>query len=155
MSIEKTTLAEQHYLYVDREVEMNGDAISQAMGSGFGEVFGFAQAQGIVPQSMPITLYLEMPNGSNMKFRAGVFVSAADAAKASGSVSASKIGAGEAVKKTHVGPYANLNQSHKAIWDYCDTEGLTKGMPVWEIFVDDPTSVPEDKIRTEIYRAVS
>lgn len=153
MTIEKKTLPEQHYLYVEREAAM-GPEIGAAMGSGFGEVFGFVGQAGITPQSMPMTLYTAMPDGSTVRFRAGVFVTADDAAKASGNVRAGVIPAGEAVTTTHVGPYANMNQSHQAVWAHCDEQGYQKAMPVWEVYVDDPGEVEEAKLRTEIYRRV-
>lgn len=155
MSIEKTTLPEQHYLYVDRETEFVPEAISAAIGSGFEEVFGLVGASQIQPLSAPITLYTDMPNGPKMVFRAGVFVSAEDAAKASGNVKAATIPAGDAVTATHVGAYARLNETHKALWDHCDASGFTKMMPVWEVYVDDPTDVPEAELKTVLYRAVS
>ncbi len=89
-----------------------------------------------------------------MKFRAAVFVTEEDAKKAEGSVKAAVMEAGDALTTTHVGPYANMNQSHKALWDYADKEGLSKAMPVWEIYVDDPTSTPEAELRTEIFHAL-
>ena len=55
---------------------------------------------------------------------------------------------------THVGPYSNLNQSHGALWKYMETEGIPGAMPVWEIYIDDPDGTDEDKLRTEIYRAI-
>ncbi|MGB3627134.1 MAG: GyrI-like domain-containing protein [Henriciella sp.] len=154
MNIEKKTLPEQHYIYVDRESPM-GPEIAEAMGSGFGEVFGFVAQAGITPLSMPMTLYTAMPSGSTMTFRAGVIVSAEDAAKASGNVKAATIPAGEAVTATHVGPYTNMNVTHQSLWAHCDEKGYTKAMPVWEVYVDDPGEVPEAELRTEIYRAVS
>ena len=155
MTIERKSLSEQHYIYVDREASFSGGtAIADAMASGFGEVFAFTQAAGIEPLSMPVSLYMEMPSGDKMTFRAAVFVSKENAAKAEGTVNASTIPAGDAVTTTHVGPYASLNQSHKALWDYCDEHNLTKGMPVWEVYVDDPTTTPESDVRTEIFRSV-
>lgn len=153
MEFTRKQLPEQHYLYVDRETAMDAQSIGAAMGSGFGEVFGFTQEKGITPLTMPSSIYLEMPSDGKMKFRAAVFVSADDAAKAEGNVKAGVMPAGEAVTGTHVGPYATLNQSHKALWDYVEKEGLGKAMPVWEIYVDDPQKTPEAELRTEIYRA--
>ncbi|MEO1136714.1 MAG: GyrI-like domain-containing protein [Pseudomonadota bacterium] len=153
MDIQRKTLPEQHYLYVDRECAMDAKAIGDAMASGFGEVFGFVQAKGVTPLSMPASIYMEMPS-DNMTFRAGVFVSAEDAAKAEGDVKAGVMPASEALTTTHVGPYATLSQSHKALWDHPDEDGYKKSMPVWEIYVDDPTTKPEAEVRTEIFRAL-
>ncbi len=154
MNIERKKLPEQHYLYVDRECAFDGKAIGDAMASGFGEVFGFAGKNGIAPLSMPMSVYLEMP-GDKLRFRAGVIVGKADAARATGAVKAGALPAGEALTATHVGPYASLNQSHKALWNYAETHNLPKAMPVWEIYVDDPTTKPEADVRTEIFRALN
>jgi effector-binding domain-containing protein len=155
MEFTRKKLPEQHYLYVDRETAMDAKSIGDAMGSGFGEVFGFTQEKGVTPLTMPSSIYLDMPSGDKMAFRAAVFVSADDAAKAEGNIKAGVMPAGDAVTGTHQGPYGNLNQSHKALWDYVEQNNLGKAMPVWEIYVDDPTKTPEEKLRTEIYRAIS
>ncbi len=154
MEFVRKSLPEQHYLYVDREASFDAKSIGDAMASGFGEVFGFTQAKGVTPLTMPASIYMDMPS-DKMAFRAAVFVSAEDAAKAEGAVKADVMPAGDAVTTTHVGPYASLNQSHKALWDYVEKEGLTKAMPVWEIYVDDPTKTPEAELRTEIFRSVT
>lgn len=155
MNIERKTLPEQHYLYVDKEVSLaNPQDIGQAMGSAFMTVFGFTGPKGITPLSMPISLYIEMPVDGMMRFRGGVFVSAEDAAKAEGDVKAGTIPAGDVYTAVHVGPYSHMNVTHKAIWDHMDSEGVGKDMPVWEVYVDDPTTVPEAECKTELYRAV-
>jgi effector-binding domain-containing protein len=155
MSIERKTLPEQHYLYVDRAASLTAPAeIGEAMASGFGEVFGFVARKGVTPLAMPMSLYIEMPSGAQMAFRAGVLVSADDAKKAEGEVKAATIPAGDVFTTTHVGPYASLNQTHKALWDHMSAQGAAKAMPVWEIYVDDPQKTPEQSLRTEIYRAI-
>ena len=155
MEFSRKTLPDQHYLYVDREASMSQpQTIGDAMGSAFGEVFGFCGQNGVAPLSMPVSLYLEMPEGDTMSFRGCVFVSEVDAGKASGTVKHGVIPAGEVMTTVHVGPYSHLNVSHKALWDHVDGLGLDKAMPVWEHYVDDPTKVPEAECRTEIYRAI-
>lgn len=155
MTIERKSLPEQHYIYVDRSSSLNGAEIAAAMGSGFGEVFGFAGQNGITPLAMPMSVYVDMPAGATMAFRTGVLVSADDAKRATGQIKADTLPAGEVYTTTHVGPYANLNQTHKKMWDEMTAQGVSKAMPVWEIYVDDPGDTPEDKLRTKIYRAVS
>ena len=154
MEFERKSLPEQHYVYVDREASFAGNEIAEAMASGFGAVFGFTAQKGVTPLAMPMSIYMDMPSGDTMRFRAGVFVSAEDAGKAEGEVKSAVMPAGDAIKGTHVGPYASLNQSHKALWDYFDENGLEKAMPVWEIYIDDPQGTPEAELRTEIYRAI-
>jgi hypothetical protein len=104
MDIQRKTLPDQHYLYVDREAGFTGNEIADAMGSGFGEVFGFIQQHGLECVSMPVSMYIEMPNGPRMAFRCCMFVSADDAKKASGNVKADVIPAGDVVTALHVGP---------------------------------------------------
>ena len=154
MTFERKTLPEQHYLYVDREASLSGPEIASAMASGFGELFGFAKEKGVNPLAMPMSVYMEMPAGDKMAFRASVFVSAEDAKRAEGEIKAGVMPAGEVFTTTHIGPYANLNQTHKALWDHIEAQGISKAMPVWEIYVDDPASTEEAELRTEVYRAI-
>ncbi len=103
---------------------------------------------------MPVSVYIEMPANNAMSFRAGVFVSADDARRAEGAVKSDVMPAGEVFTTTHVGPYASLNQTHRALWDHMEKQGVAKAMPVWEVYIDDPGNTPEAQLRTEIYRAV-
>lgn len=152
MSFERKTLETQHYLYVDREVPY-GPEISAAMGSAFGEVFGFVGAQGITPLAMPMSVYLEQ-DPTILRFRAGVIVSEQDAAKASDGIKTDTLPAGDAIFTVHIGAYDGLGATHQALWNHMDAQGLPAAMPIWEIYVDDPGTVDADKLRTEIYRAI-
>ncbi len=155
MDITRKSLPEQHYLYVDREASFTEPgAIAGAMQSGFGEVFGFTQGAGIQPLTMPSSIYVEMPSGDKMSFRAAVFVTPEDAAKAEGNVLAGVIPACDVLAATHTGAYATMHETHKAMWDHAEKEGLAKTMPAWEIYVDDPTTKPEAEVRTEIFHLI-
>lgn len=154
MDIKRETLPEQHYLYVERTATYEGSSIAEAMASGFGAVTAFAEQNGISRLAMPTSIYVDMPGANGMTFRAAIFVTVDDAAKAQGGVQAGTIPAGDAYTAIHEGSYANLNQSHNAIWSKMDADGVVKGMPVWEIYADDPTEVPEAEVRTEVFRAV-
>ena len=155
MDIERHRLAAQPYLYVDRSADLAAAGIAAAMESGFGEVIGFFGEKKITPASMPIAVYAEMPGpGRKMAFRAGFFVDAAEASLASGTIIAGTIPAGEAIRTVHSGSYASLNQTHSALWAAISEAGATPAMPIWEVYIDDPTTLPEDKVRTEVWRAV-
>ena len=151
MEFTRQTIPEQHYIYVERECPY-GPEVSEAMGSAFGEVFGFVGQNAITPLAMPMSVYHEMdPN--MLRFRGGVIVSAEDAAKATGNIKSDTLGPGDVMTTTHVGPYDNLGATHQALWKHMEGEGLTGG-PVWEIYVNDPGETAPEELRTDIFRAI-
>ncbi|MEL6378520.1 MAG: GyrI-like domain-containing protein [Pseudomonadota bacterium] len=161
---ERIRLPEQHFLFVEKTCAMDGPAIAAAMGAGFGAVYSFNAAHGISPVSTPVALYPGMPEGGEMTFHAGFFLTAADAQKvpdllaakdASGALTLETLPPGEALRTTHVGPYAALNEAHKALWDHMATNEIVPGPVVWEDYIDDPTSTPEDTLRTQIIRMIA
>ena len=151
MTIEDREFDTQHYVYVEGNAPMmDGEAIANAMGMAFGSAFKGIETHAMTAQSAPICVYADMP-GAEMTFRAGFLVSPEDAAKASGDLKAGELPAGKALHKMHIGPYATMNQSHQAMWDEVKSRGMTPSMPVWEIYIDDPSETAPDSLRTEIY----
>lgn len=153
MEFVRKSLPAQHYIYVDRECNY-GPEIAEAMGSAFGEVFGFVGENGIAPISMPMSVYTGM-DPAKLRFRGAVIVSQEDAAKASGNIKADVLPEGDAMTVTHVGSYMGMGDTHKAMWGHMKEQDIPGTMPVWEIYVDDPTEVDEETLRTEIYCAIS
>jgi len=139
MSFERKSFDEQHYLYVEKTCEYKD--IASHMEAAFLSVFALVNTQGITPLSAPMTLYMAMPNGPQMTFRGGVIVSAEDAAKASGEVLSDTIAAGEAMHTIHTGSYADLGKTHQALWKAVEESGAAPKMPVWELYIDDPTAM--------------
>lgn len=153
MEFHRLTFQDQPYLYVEKTTSY--EKIADAMGDAFGTIFGFVGEQGIKPLSAPMSIYLEMPNGPELTFRGAVFVSAEDAAKASGAVAADKIPAGDAMHTVHEGSYMDMHKSHGALWKHLEENGIEGAMPVWEIYVTDPGETNEADLRTELYRAIA
>ncbi len=152
MSFVKKELPAQSYIYVEREVPY-GPEIGPAMGSALGEIFGFVGQNGLTPLAMPMSVYTGM-DPEILRFQGGVIVSAEDAAKASGNIKAGELPAGDALTITHVGAYDKLGDTHKSMWAHIAEYGMEVGMPIWEIYVDDPENVVPEKLRTEIYCAL-
>lgn len=153
MDFERVSLNQQHYLYVDRECPY-GPEIATAMESAFGELFGFIGQTGITPLAPPMAVYMEM-DPSILRFRGAVIVTAGDAARAQGSVKSDTLPAGDAMRVVHVGGYDEMSKTHQALWGHMETTGITGAMPVWEIYIDDPGDVPQERLRTEIFRAIA
>jgi effector-binding domain-containing protein/uncharacterized protein YndB with AHSA1/START domain len=83
-------------------------------------------------------------------FDAGIPVDRADVMSAD-PVRAEKSYAGKALKTVHTGSYALMDQSLKKLEAYAMAHAYNSSGPPVFSFVDDPGSVPEDRVRTEIY----
>ncbi len=144
------THVEPHfYIHVPGEVAPGSPQIGAVIGQGLPRVFGFLNETHITPLSAPAVIYQAF-SPELMQFHMGFFVSEADAAKAAGDVQAGRTPGGQAVRYTHVGPYQKLGAAYEAVAAWLGPQGLTMGMPCWELYVDDPAETPEDRLRTEI-----
>ena len=151
MDFQTEHMDEAYYVYSERSATP-GPEIAAEMAAGFGVVHAFTEARGMTRLSPPIAVYVDMPSAGLMAFRTGVFVSEADAQRAEGAIEWDRMPEGIVVKTVHTGPYTTLNETHQALWSHMDQAGLTKAMPIWEVYIDDPeTSEPSD-LRTEVYR---
>lgn len=145
-----TDVSELPYVYVERTCPMVPASISEEMGKAYGDVMAFIQANGLTPTGPALSVYYAYdPN--TVTFRAGFFVSADDAKKASGNVKADMTPAGRVVNFTHLGPYSKLSESYGKLMGWLQDEGLALGAPTWEVYVNDPDTTPEDELRTDIY----
>jgi effector-binding domain-containing protein len=143
-------VSEEPYLYTDCECAMDPAAISKTMGKAFTDVMAFIQERHIALTGPGLSVYYTF-DPDRISFRAGFFVAAEDAKKAEGPVLGGLTPAGRVLTFTHTGPYSALGQSYNAMMGYLEKEGLKLGAPTWEVYVDDPDSIPEESLRTEIF----
>ncbi|MEM9617439.1 MAG: GyrI-like domain-containing protein [Pseudomonadota bacterium] len=141
---------ETSYLFQERTCSMDPQDISATMGEVFQNVFAFVADRKIKSAHRPMSVYSTY-DPQKMTFRAGFGVSADDASKADGDVKAATLPAGQVLHFTHVGPYAKLRDSYGEMMKYLEEKNLTVGAPTWEVYVDDPQTTPEEKLRTEVY----
>jgi effector-binding domain-containing protein len=142
---------ERPYLFVPCKAPGTHEAVRSTMAAGFGEVMDFMRANGIAMAGPPLVVYY-VYGYEEVEFRAGVFVSAEGAGKASGRIEAAATPAGRVLAFTHVGPYRELGATYDALMAHLDREGLKLGVPSWEVYVDDPGE--EEGLRMEIFVTV-
>ncbi|MEM8588055.1 MAG: GyrI-like domain-containing protein [Pseudomonadota bacterium] len=147
-------VTEKDYIYIERTCSMDPQVVGKTMGEAFGAVVSFATEHGIALDSQPISVY-HTYNPETLTFRAGFFIKPEDAAKASGEVRADKTPTGQVLFLTHVGPYSELRTTYGEAMAYIEQNGLKIGAPTWEVYVDDPTTTPEQELRTEIFMALA
>ncbi len=146
------TVEETPYLYVERQ-SSKAD-IAAAMGGAFGEVWGFMEQHGVAPAGGALSVYYDYSPGV-MKFRAGFIISHADMGAAQGSVLADVTPAGQVLYFVHRGPYSGLEEAYGKMFSYTKEHGLSFIAPTWEIYLNDPSTVPEEQLLTECFQALS
>jgi effector-binding domain-containing protein len=145
-----TRVEPRGYLYVEGRAKMDPTAISEAMGDAFDTVMDFMDRHGIAAGGPPLSVYHGYSE-TEIGFRAGMIVSEQDLRAATGDVLADRTPGGEVLHFTHTGPYATLREDYGHMMEYVASRGLTLGAPTWEVYVDDPETTPEHRLRTEVY----
>lgn len=67
-----------------------------------------------------------------------------------GDIVAGELPGGRAVVGLHVGPYEKLHETWVAMEKWVKDHELTSTGAPWEVYVDDPTKTPKDKLRTQL-----
>jgi AraC family transcriptional regulator len=129
-----------------------------AIGKAFGTLIGFIQRHGLAPSGPPRVLYTSCPPAP-LEFRVLIPVSAPPAGPSEDtSAIVETVAGGTAYRFTHRGPYHNLAQTYDRITEFLKSRGWMETdadwlmyMPMWEEYLNDPTTTPEADLLTHIY----
>lgn len=115
----------------------------------FPKVMGWLAGSGIAPASMPMAMWHDMDRETGIAdVQAGCFV--AEAVAGEGDITPASTPGGEVLHIVHVGSYQDMGRSWGRVFQRASELGRQPGAG-WEIYVDDPSRVPEAEVRTEIY----
>lgn len=148
------TPAETAYLYVERTCSMAPDDISATMGSAFQQVYAFMNEAGVQPAGPALAVYYSYAPDS-LSFRAGFTVARTDLAHATGEVHGDITPSRRAVHFIHKGSYATLRDSYGEMMGWIASQGEQMAPPTWELYLNDPSTTPEDALLTEVYCALA
>lgn len=152
MEFQRVAVPQRPYVFVARETGY-GPEIGASMAEAFGRLMSIVAAQGITPSSAPMAIYLGM-DPAVLRYRAAIAVREADADRLGADVDRDTLPAGQAVMTRHLGPYVNLNQTHRALWSHMEETGLKGAFPIWETYLNDPTTTAPEDLVTEVWRMV-
>lgn len=141
------------YFYVEKKTSMDQNEIGAAMGEGFQAVYGHMMSSNVTPSGEALAVYLKPP-AETMTYHVGFGVAADDLSKAGNGISGATIPAQKAVMHTHMGRYSGLGAAYQGIMAHLAEKGLACVGPSWEIYKNDPSTVPEAEIQTDIYMPV-
>ncbi len=141
-SISKKEISEQPVLVVRRRIKPS--EVAATLGAALGQVFQYAQQNGVALAGQPFTRYIEWGPGI-WTIEAGLPVTAADKARSDGDVRADALPGGLVATATHTGPYDKLHELHAAIQQWMEAQGLQSAGAPWEVYVTDPADYPDPK----------
>jgi len=121
--------------------------IPQGMGEAYDAIMAHAQAGGGQFAGPPFCLYPEPPGDD---FGIVVCVPVAPGAKAGEGVELEEIPGGTVATTLHKGPYSAMEETYRAMEAWMAASGRRPAGPPREVYLNDPMSVPESELLTEI-----
>lgn len=128
------------------------DGIGASMAQAFPAIFETVTKAGAVPAGAPLARYHTFGE-EVIDYECAIPLAAPWTGD--GEVQAGSIGGGETAFGVHVGPYDQLRGTWEALMAWVKEQGREAAGAPWESYVDDPTEVGSDKLRTEIFVPVA
>jgi effector-binding domain-containing protein len=123
--------------------------VSERLGAAFGEIMACGQAAGATFAGPPFVQYPErFDEGTEGEIV--VCMPVAPGAAGAGRVTLEAIPAIRVASTMHVGPYREISPAYETLMAAMTAEGLSPGGPPREIYLNDPGTVPEQALPTEI-----
>ena len=143
--IELKDLPVQLALTVRKRVTMT--TIAPAMGEAFGAIMAHVEAGSSQFAGPPFCLYPEPPGDD---FAIVLCVPVAPGAKAGEGVELEEIPGGTVAATLHKGPYSSMEETYRAMEVWMTANGRRPAGPPREVYLNDPMSVPESELLTEV-----
>jgi AraC family transcriptional regulator len=149
------TLPDRKVLYARATEVMTGPAFQTANQEAFGQLMGFLEKQGLMAQMQHcVAITPDEPElGKPARFDAGAIFAAGEEPVATDGLAYQTLPGGRWAVFRHVGPYDTLWQTWQAAYrDWLPTSGeeLRDAAP-FEDYIDDPSVVAAEQLRTDIY----
>lgn len=145
--VEKFNLDDTWYIGYMIETDQAGVSDSQHYARGLGAVSGFIGQNEIQMAGAPMSIVHQFePEKVIMEMAIPV----ADSIAVPDSLTIGKIPAGPALKTVHMGSYDNLNETWEAFEEYNQKNNVEVRWYPFEIYVNDPSTVEESEVITEI-----
>lgn len=137
-------------------------SIAAAMGEVFGALMGLVQRHKLAPAGPPRAIYRSY-GAEGVEFTVALPLAGPPAEPiAYGSGSVETLPGAKAVRFTHRGSYQHLAATYGRITECLKAKGLmqteadwARYMPMWEEYLNDPQTTPEDDLVTYIYLPVA
>lgn len=123
--------------------------IGTAMGSVYGQLFAYLEANNIQPAGPPFTVYLKWDPEGNVVFESGIPVTKTESGK--DEIVYKEYPAMKALSTLYKGSYDKMEPVYNELMEYMKTNNLEGDDTAWEIYLTDPGKVAPEENQTIIY----
>ncbi|TDR23527.1 SRPBCC family protein [Marinicella litoralis] len=145
-------VSSQNVLYITASGNTNDD-LSGVIGEAYGKITAFMAANDINFGGMPLAITRSWEN-SVWEFDAAIPVDLTSIEGETGEIQLGQTYAGKAVKYIQKGSYDQGEASYALLDAYIAENELQRNGNPWEVYANDPETVPETEILTYIYQPI-
>jgi effector-binding domain-containing protein len=130
------------------------EQIQDVLGQGYGKIMEFLGRNGMHPSDAPFALYRnEDMQALDIEFGFPVTPSnkLGRLLETEPELQLVELPKGKAAVALHTGPYMQLEKTYTDLTNWVKQQGLETSGICFERYIDDPGSVPEDELKTEVY----
>ncbi len=140
-------------LYITESSNFNSEEIGAKIGAAYGEIMALIGVAKLEMAGAPLSITTRFSQEEMMiDFNPAIPVAEIpEDLELSGRVQKGETYAGKVLKTFHVGSYENLHSTYEAIMAHIQENGYEINGNSWEEYIDDPTKVDEEELRTIIY----
>lgn len=152
-SVELKEVAAQNILGIRFRTSV--EKIKEDIVAKFGAMFAYLGELGQPPAGMPLALYYGGNDFDPNDFETELCVPVAVLPEGKGEVVARELAGGTMASAIHKGPYDKMEATYALMESWVDRNGYYCSGPVREIYMNDPSQVPESELLTEVQYPVA
>ena len=149
LNFEQVEVEAHNLLFITETTAAESAAVSAGYADAYTQIVPFMAANGLAQAAPPIGVEGGTVDGQ-YRFDAAIPISGS-VAELVEPIQLRSSYAGTALRTVHVGAYHQLQRSADGLKAFAAARGMSANGALWYSFVDDPTVVAEESLRTEIY----
>ncbi|NTU57971.1 MAG: transcriptional regulator [Chlorobiaceae bacterium] len=122
--------------------------IARLFDAGYREIVALLATQGRKPAGAPFARYFNM-DSKMIDIEFGFPVESD--VQGGGRIAVGATPCGKAVTSLFIGPYNEIEPAYDALMKWADDNGYSPSGEAYEIYLNDPTSIPSDQLRTQVH----
>lgn len=141
-------------LYVQGDISGTPEEVSTALAKNYQQIMRLIAEKGLTLSAPPLTKTLSMTD-KKWEYQAAVPISESSIdLDITSNIKMGKTYAGKAIKYIQKGSYEQAPKSYQVINAYMEENELKPNGYSWEVYISDPTEVPQANIITHIYQPI-